>query len=59
MADRGTVGEGAFTARVRGDAAAAAGVEMPIVDAVCALLDGAPAVGVVEILLARPLRREG
>lgn len=59
LADRRTVAEGAFTAPVLREAAAAAGVEMPIADAVCDLLDGAAAVGdVVARLLARPLRAE-
>ncbi len=40
-------------------AAAEAGVDMPIVSAVCALLAGRASVGeVVERLLARPLRPE-
>src|SRR3546814_9916262 len=39
MADRKTVAEGAFTAPVLREAAHTAGVEMPIVDAVCDLLD--------------------
>lgn len=59
MADRRTVAEGAFTAPVLKEAAAAAGVEMPIVDSVCALLDGAPVDRIVEALLRRPLREEG
>ncbi len=59
MADRRTVAEGAFTAPVLREAAQAAGVDMPITDAVCALLAGDIAVGaVVERLLARPLRSE-
>ncbi|WP_156679725.1 NAD(P)H-dependent glycerol-3-phosphate dehydrogenase [Sphingomonas profundi] len=60
LADRRTVAEGAFTAPVLRDAAAAAGVDMPIVGAVCALLEGTALVDrVVEALLARPLRAEG
>ncbi|WP_106640465.1 NAD(P)H-dependent glycerol-3-phosphate dehydrogenase [Allosphingosinicella vermicomposti] len=60
MADRRTVAEGAFTAPVLKRVADAAGVDMPIVDAVCALLDGAvSADAAVETLLARPLRSEG
>ena len=60
LADRRTVAEGAFTAPVLRDAAAKAGVEMPIVDAVCALLEGAADVdAVVEAVLSRPLRAEG
>ncbi len=59
MADRRTVAEGAHTAPVLAEAARAAGVEMPIVDAVCALLAGkASAEAVVAGLLARPLKSE-
>ena len=59
LADRKTVAEGAFTAPVLRTAARAAGVDMPIVDAVCDLLDGALAIdAVVERLLARPLKAE-
>ncbi|WP_336968356.1 NAD(P)H-dependent glycerol-3-phosphate dehydrogenase [Sphingobium aromaticiconvertens] len=59
LANRRTVAEGAFTAPGLRDAARAAGVEMPVVEAVCALLDGsAPVAQVVEALLARPLRPE-
>ncbi|PZO92106.1 MAG: glycerol-3-phosphate dehydrogenase [Sphingomonas sanxanigenens] len=60
LADRRTVAEGAFTAPVLREAARAAGVEMPVVDAVCALLDGhVDAPRVAEALLSRPLRVEG
>jgi glycerol-3-phosphate dehydrogenase (NAD(P)+) len=60
MADRKTVAEGAFTAPVLQEAARAAGVDMPIVDAVCALLNGAADVRhVIATLLARPLKGEG
>jgi glycerol-3-phosphate dehydrogenase (NAD(P)+) len=60
LADRRTVAEGAFTAPVLVKAAAAVGVDMPIVEAVHALLEGQASVDqVVERLLARPLRREG
>lgn len=60
LADRRTVAEGAFTAPVLRRAADAAGVDMPIVHAVCALLGGDAGVDdVVEQLLARPLRVEG
>ncbi len=60
LADRRTVAEGAATAPVLLEAAKAAGVEMPVVEAVCALLSGAMPVGeVVKALLARPLRAEG
>lgn len=60
LADRRTVAEGAFTAPVLHRAAAEAGIDMPIVAAVCALLSGEDSVDVVvERLLARPLRSEG
>jgi glycerol-3-phosphate dehydrogenase (NAD(P)+) len=60
MSDRRTVAEGAHTAPVLRRVAAAAGVEMPIVEAVCGLLDGSLSAGeAVESLLARPLRSEG
>ncbi|MBP2278267.1 MULTISPECIES: NAD(P)H-dependent glycerol-3-phosphate dehydrogenase [Sphingomonas] len=58
LADRLTVAEGAFTAPVLQAAAAEAGVDMPVVDAVCALLDGRDVAAVVGALLARPLRPE-
>jgi glycerol-3-phosphate dehydrogenase (NAD(P)+) len=59
MADRRTVAEGAFTAPVLLQSAQVLGVEMPIVAAVCALLDGSASVGqVVEALLSRPLKAE-
>lgn len=58
MADRTTVAEGAHTAPVLADLAKARGVDMPIVQAVGRLLDGAPAGEVVAQLLARPLRAE-
>jgi glycerol-3-phosphate dehydrogenase (NAD(P)+) len=59
MADRTTVAEGAFTAPVLAQSAKALGVEMPIVTAVCALLEGEASVGeVVQALMARPLRAE-
>ncbi|HMJ94151.1 MAG TPA: NAD(P)H-dependent glycerol-3-phosphate dehydrogenase [Allosphingosinicella sp.] len=60
LADRRTVAEGAHTAPVLRRAADAAGVDMPIVAAVCALLAGEASVDeVVERLLARPLKAEG
>lgn len=59
LADRKTVAEGAHTAPVLQQAAKAAGVEMPIVDAVCALLANVDVRDVVTSLLARPLRGEG
>lgn len=59
LSNRRTVAEGAFTAPVLRDAAKAAGVEMPVVEAVCALLsDDAPLTQVIDQLLARPLRPE-
>lgn len=59
MANRLTVAEGAFTAPVLREVARGAGVEMPLVEAVCALLEGAADVRrTVETLLARPLRSE-
>jgi glycerol-3-phosphate dehydrogenase (NAD(P)+) len=60
LAGQRTVAEGASTAPVLQQAARAAGVEMPVVDAVCALLSGAMTVkDAVASLLARPLRGEG
>ena len=59
MADRRTVAEGAFTAPVLVQAAAAAGVEMPISEAVAALLEGKVDVkAAIDALLARPLKEE-
>ena len=55
-----TVTEGAYTAPVLNRAAAKAGIDMPIVAAVCALLSGEKSVDeVLESLLSRPLRSEG
>jgi glycerol-3-phosphate dehydrogenase (NAD(P)+) len=60
LADRRSVAEGAFTAPVLQQAARDAGVEMPVVDAVCALLEGQAQVDdVIGGLLSRPLRSEG
>ncbi len=60
LRDRRSVAEGAATAPVLAEAARAAGVDMPIVDAVCALLAGQATVkDVVAALLARPLKQEG
>lgn len=60
LADRRTVAEGAFSAPVIAAAAARAGVEMPIVAAVNALLSGdADVRTVIGHLLSRPLRGEG
>ena len=54
-----TIAEGAFTAPVLRRAARALGVDMPVVDAVCSLLEGhEPVEQVVGNLLARPLRSE-
>lgn len=59
LADRRTVAEGAFTAPVLLQSAQKLGVEMPIVTAVCALLDGSATVSeVTAALLARPLKAE-
>ncbi|MDB5686455.1 MAG: glycerol-3-phosphate dehydrogenase [Rhizorhabdus sp.] len=59
LADRRTVAEGAFTAPVLAEAAREAGVDMPIVEAVDALLKGEAGVrDVVGALLARPLKHE-
>ena len=54
-----TVAEGAFTAPVLQASARDLGVAMPVVDAVCALLEGEPVDAVIGALLARPLRGEG
>ncbi|RDE06027.1 NAD(P)H-dependent glycerol-3-phosphate dehydrogenase [Sphingomonas aracearum] len=58
LADRRTVAEGAFTAPVLREAAAEAGVEMPVTEAVCRLLEGAAVREVIAALLSRPLTRE-
>ncbi|WP_184080329.1 NAD(P)H-dependent glycerol-3-phosphate dehydrogenase [Sphingobium subterraneum] len=59
LAHRRTVAEGAFTAPVLRDVARDAGVEMPIVEGVCALLEGKVSVSeMIDALLARPLRPE-
>ena len=52
------VAEGAATAPVLVEAAHAAGVEMPISEAVAALLVGAPVRETISALLARPLKAE-
>jgi len=60
LADKRSIAEGAFTAPVLQQAARAVGVDMPVVDAVCAMLAGEAHVdAVVESLMARPLRTEG
>lgn len=59
LADRTTVAEGAHTAPVLREAAHDAEVEMPITEAVCALLEGKTSVdATVEALMARPLKSE-
>jgi len=58
LADRRTVAEGAFTAPVLREAAIEAGIDMPVTEAVCALIDGAPIDLVIADLLNRPLRGE-
>jgi glycerol-3-phosphate dehydrogenase (NAD(P)+) len=59
LAGKASVAEGAATAPVLADLARAAGIDMPIVEAVCRVLAGeAPARAVVSDLLARPLRAE-
>jgi glycerol-3-phosphate dehydrogenase (NAD(P)+) len=58
LLDTRTVAEGAATAPVLVAAARAAGVEMPICEAVAALLAGAPVAGTVSALLGRPLKAE-
>ena len=59
LANRHTVAEGAFTAPVLLEAARAQNIDMPVTEAVCALLSGAAEVDeVVASLLARPLRAE-
>lgn len=59
MADRQTVAEGAHTAPVLARLARERGIDMPIVQAVDALLTGANIGSVLEDLLARPPRAEG
>ena len=60
LADRHTVAEGAATAPVLLKSAKEMGVEMPIVEAVCALLNGGAQVSdIVASLLSRPLKAEG
>jgi len=58
MANRQTVAEGAHTAPVLQRLAHAEGIDMPIVDAVVAMLEGAKAADVADALLARPLTTE-
>jgi glycerol-3-phosphate dehydrogenase (NAD(P)+) len=59
LSNRLSVAEGAQTAPVLQKSAQSLGVDMPIVDAVCALLSGHSNVeNVVKALLSRPLRAE-
>ncbi|WP_315761894.1 NAD(P)H-dependent glycerol-3-phosphate dehydrogenase [Sphingomonas sp. Y38-1Y] len=58
LSDRRTVAEGAFTAPVLREDARARGVDMPVTEAVCALLEGADVDAITQALLARPLRAE-
>lgn len=59
MSDRSTVAEGAFTAPVLQQDAKARGVDMPIVDAVCALLTGeTDPESILASLMNRPLVSE-
>lgn len=59
LSGKNSVAEGAATAPVLADLARRDGIQMPIVDAVCRLLDGeAPAGAVVTDLLSRPLKAE-
>ena len=59
MADRRTVAEGAFTAPVLARLAREKGVDMPIVDAVAALIEGRASTDeVLAALLSRPPRSE-
>jgi glycerol-3-phosphate dehydrogenase (NAD(P)+) len=60
LADRRTVAEGAFTAPVLARIARDKGIDMPIVEAVDALISGRASVGdVLDALLTRPPRAEG
>lgn len=58
MTDRRTVAEGAFTAPVLARLARERNIDMPIVDAVARLLEGATVDSVLEALLSRPPRTE-
>lgn len=59
MADRRTVAEGAFTAPILARLAREKGIDMPIVDAVDALIAGRAGVDeVLEALLSRPAKSE-
>jgi glycerol-3-phosphate dehydrogenase (NAD(P)+) len=60
LSDRKTVAEGAFTAPVLARLAREKGIDMPIVDAVDALIAGRASVDqVLDALLTRPPRAEG
>jgi glycerol-3-phosphate dehydrogenase (NAD(P)+) len=60
LGDRRTVAEGAFTAPVLARLARERGIDMPIVDAVDALIAGRANVDeVLEALLSRPPKSEG
>ena len=59
LGDRRTVAEGAFTAPVLARVAREHHVDMPVVDAVDRLLNGASVDTVLEELLSRPPRLEG
>ena len=59
MANRRTVAEGAFTAPILRNLARMQGVDMPIVEGVCALLDGKVGIAaMIDTLMSRPLRSE-
>lgn len=59
LSSRLTVAEGAFTAPILRDVARARGIEMPIVEAVCAVIERRVSVpDLIDTLLARPLRSE-
>ncbi|MBT0670385.1 NAD(P)-dependent glycerol-3-phosphate dehydrogenase [Novosphingobium profundi] len=59
LAGKNSVAEGAATAPILAELARRDGIDMPIVEAVCRLLEGkAPAADVVSRILARPLRAE-
>lgn len=60
LSDRKTIAEGAFTAPVLARLARSKGIDMPIVDAVEALVSGRATVDqVLDALLSRPPRAEG
>jgi len=59
LSNRRTVAEGAFTAPILRDVAHKHGVDMPIVEGVCAMLEGNLGIAdMVAALLSRPLRTE-